>query len=51
MRSESGNPSQVFDPDTDLAEIVLNNRSMMEVLCFAPAYVQVPEADLSSGAV
>jgi hypothetical protein len=51
LRSESGKVSQVFDPDTDMAEIVLNNRSMMEVLYFASAYVQVPEAHLSSGAV
>jgi len=44
--SESGKLSQVFDPETDLAEIVLNNRSVMEVLSLASLYVQVPEADL-----
>jgi len=47
LRSESGKLSQVFDPETDLAEIVLNNRSVMEVLSLASLYVQVPEADLS----
>lgn len=46
LRSESGKISQVFEPDTNLAEIVVNNRSMMEVLFFASAYVQVPEAEL-----
>lgn len=51
LRSESGKVSQVFDPDTDLAEILLNNRSMMEVLYFASAYVQIPEDHLSRGAV
>lgn len=51
MRSESGKLSQVFESDTNLAEIVVNNRSMMEVLYFASAYVQVPEAELSRGLV
>lgn len=51
LRSESGKLTQVFDPETDLAEIVLNNRSMMEVLYFASSYVQVPEAQLSRGYV
>jgi len=51
LRSESGKLSQVFESDTNLAEIVVNNRSMMEVLYFASAYVQVPEAELSRGLV
>jgi len=51
LRSESGKLSQVFEPDTNLAEIVLNNRSMMEVLFFASAFVQVPEAEVSGKAV
>ena len=51
LRSESGKLSQVFDEEAELGEIVLNNRSMMEVLYFASAYVQVPEAQLSSGVV
>ena len=49
LRSESGKISQVFDPDVKLAEIVLNNRSLMEVLYFASTFVQVPEADLAQG--
>lgn len=51
LRSESGKLSQVFDDNAEMAEIVLNNRSMMEVLYFASAYVQVPEAQIASGAV
>jgi len=47
LRSESGKLSQVFEPDTNLAEIVVNNRSMMEVLFFASAFVQVPEGEVS----
>jgi len=47
LRSESGMLSQVFEPDGNLTEIVVNNRSMMEVLFFASAFVQVPEADVS----
>lgn len=49
LRSESGKLSQVFEADTDLAEIVVNNRSMMEVLHFASAFVQVPKAQIASG--
>lgn len=49
LRSESGKLSQVFETDTDLSEIVLNNRSMMEVLYFASAYVQVPQDVVSRG--
>ncbi len=51
LRSESGKLSQVFEPKADLAEIVLNNRSVMEVLYFASEYVQVPDADLARGNV
>jgi len=51
LRSESGRLSQSFDEDVEYAEIVVNNRSMLEVLYFASAYVQVPEAHLSNGAV
>jgi len=49
LRSESGKLSQVFDPETRLAEIVLNNRSMMEVLYFASTSVEVPDSDLGQG--
>jgi len=47
LRSESGKLTQAFDPETQYAEIVLNNRSVMEVLYFASGYVQVPEADVA----
>jgi hypothetical protein len=46
LRSESGKLSQVFE-DTPMTEIIVNNRSMMEVLFFASAFVQVPEAELA----
>lgn len=51
LRSESGKLSQVFDPEAKLAEIVLNNRSVMDILFFASLYVQVPEADLAPGKI
>lgn len=50
LRSESGQPTQAFD-DTNYDEIVLNNRSMMDVLYFASAYVQMPEVELARGHV
>jgi hypothetical protein len=46
LRAESGKLTQAFD-DTDYAEIVLNNRSVMEILYFASRYVDVPETDLA----
>ncbi len=49
FRAESGKLTQAFDPATDYAEIVVNNRSVMEVLYFASRYVKVPEADLTQG--
>lgn len=49
LRSESGKLTQVFDPSIDLGEILLNNRSIMEILRFASTCVQVPEEDLKSG--
>jgi len=51
LRSESGRVSQVFDPDAHLAEIVVNNRSMMEVLYFASTSVEVPPEQLAQGEV
>jgi len=47
FRAESGKVTQAFDSDSDYAEIVLNNRSVMEVLYFASRYVAVPDADLT----
>lgn len=46
LLSESGKASKVFDLDKSFDEIVLNNRSMMEVLYMASTYVQTPEMDL-----
>jgi hypothetical protein len=46
MRSESGKLSQMFEVDTNLYEIIVNNRTMMEVLYSASAFVEVPEAGL-----
>jgi len=37
--------------DTPLPEIALNNRSVMDVLRFASAYVKVPSQDLAEGIV
>ena len=45
LRSESGKLSQVFEAGANLAEIVVSNRSMMEVLFFASAFIQVPGAE------
>jgi hypothetical protein len=41
----------VFDPDVRLRHIMLNNRSVMEILRFAAANVEVPEADIDRGIV
>lgn len=49
--TESGQLAQAFNPETQYAEIVLNNRSVIEVLYFASGYVQVPEADVNNNYV
>lgn len=51
LRSESGKPSQVMEEGKKMAEIVVNNRSMMEVLLFASVLVEVPEALIYDHAV
>ncbi|MDF2233160.1 hypothetical protein P2H44_11415 [Albimonas sp. CAU 1670] len=51
LLSESGRQSRVLDDAAPLREIVLNNRSVMEVLRFASAYVAVPQRDLAAGIV
>lgn len=43
LRSESGKPSQVMQEGAKMTEIVLNNRSMMELLLFVSEMVDVPE--------
>ena len=49
FRSESGKLMQAYDPDNQFTEIVVNNRSMMEVLYFASTFVEVPEEELARG--
>ena len=51
LRSEDAQLSTVFDPDVRLRHIMLNNRSVMEILRFAAASVQVPEEDIERGVV
>lgn len=51
LLAESGQLSRVLDDEAPLREIVVNNRSVMEVLRFASAYVEVPAKDLTSGTV
>ena len=51
LLSESGRLSQVYDPERPMAEIVLNNRSVMEVLLFVSASVQVPPEHVARGYV
>jgi len=46
LRTEGGKPTQVFDPSVKMEEIVMNCRSMMEILYFVSQDVQVPEAHL-----
>ena len=51
LRAESGKLSQVMEEGPQMAEIVLNNRSMMEVLLFASMLVEVPEEQISGHVV
>jgi len=51
LLSESGRQSRVLETGAPLREIVVNNRSVMEVLRFASAYVDVPKRDLAAGTV
>lgn len=51
LRSESAALSTLFDPNPRLQHIMLNNRSVMEVLRFAAASIQVPDEDLDNGLV
>lgn len=48
LRTEAGGLSLVYDPDVKLDQIMLNNRSMMEILRFASANINVPEEDLKN---
>jgi hypothetical protein len=51
LLAESQQPSRVEGSDAPLREIVVNNRSVMDVLRFASAYVEVPAKDLARGVV
>lgn len=49
MRSESGRLAMAFDLERDYQEIVLNNRSIMEIMRFISTLVEVPQEDLDRG--
>ena len=49
IRAVDGKLAQVFDPNEKLTHIALSNRSVIDILRFAGASVQVPEADIASG--
>lgn len=51
LRTEAGRVSTLFDPNVQLRHIMLNNRSVMEILRFAAASVDVPEDQLARGVV
>ena len=51
LRSEAGRLSTLFDPDVRLKHIMLNNRSVMEILRFAAASIDVPEEEVGRGVV
>ena len=44
-----GRLPKIFDPDAKVAHIALNNRSVIEILRFAAAWVEVPQADIDRG--
>ncbi|MDH3924321.1 MAG: hypothetical protein OET41_06900 [Xanthomonadales bacterium] len=51
LRSLDGKLAQVFDPDEKMAHIMLTNRSVIEILQFAAAYITAPETDIEKGLV
>jgi hypothetical protein len=51
LRSLDGKLAQVFDPDERVAHIMLTNRSVIEILQFAAAYIIAPETDIEKGLV
>ena len=51
LRSLDGKLAQVFDPDEKLAHIMFTNRSVVEILQLAAAYVSVPQGDIEKGVV
>jgi len=51
IRAVDGKLAQVFDPDVTLTHIGLINRSVLDILRFAAASIDVPEGMVTSGAV
>jgi hypothetical protein len=51
LRSLDGKLAQVFDPNETIAQIMLTNRSVIEILQFASAFISVPEEDIEKGLV
>ena len=49
IRAVDGKLAQVFEPDAKLAHIGLTNRSVIDVLRFAAASIEIPEKDVASG--
>ena len=49
IRAVDGKLAQVFDPDAKMAHIGLTNRSVLDILRFAAASVEVPEEEVSRG--
>jgi len=51
IRAVDGKVAEVFDPDVKLAHIGLTNRSVLDILRFAAASIEVPEKEVASGQV
>ena len=51
LRSLDGKLAQVFDSNETVAQIMLTNRSVIEILQFASAFIVAPERDLEKGLV
>ena len=49
IRAVDGKLAQVFDPEEKLTHIGLTNRSVLDILRFAAASVEVPEREVASG--
>jgi len=51
IRAVDGKLAEVFDPHATLTHIALSNRSVLDILRFAAASVDVPEGEITSGRV
>ena len=49
IRIATNQPAAALDPDAEFGEIVISNRSMLEILGIASRSVQVPDEDLQAG--